>query len=471
MGLETLTEAKAPSHFKTLLTLAWPLILSNSIATVQITTDRLFLSQVSTESATASVAAMMIYWLPFILLFTTAGYVSTFVAQYTGAGRPHRVGPAVWQGIYFSILAGIAMLLLLPYSDSIFYQIDHSEVLQGLESQYFRCLCWYSLPALLTSVATGFFSGRGESIFVIAISLTGALVNAILDWIFIFGLLGLPEMGIWGAGLATVIGAWCSVLVGFALMLRRKYREENHILSGWRFDTELFRRLLRFGMPSGFQWALDVTAFNAFVILTGWFGDGDLAATGLIITINNLAFLPMLGIGQAASILVGRYLGENRPDIAEQVTWRAVLVAGGYMVAISLLYILLPSLFIDRFQGNTEAEKWLPIAEKVRILLWFVAAYSVFDAGNIVFSFALRGAGDTVFVSLVSLFLAWPVMVIPTYFAWKLGWGLYWAWGFASLYVALGAICYLIRFYLGKWKSMRVIESSLIEPELVKVGA
>ena len=92
------------------------------------------------------------------------------------------------------------------------------------------------------------------------------------------------------------------------------------------------------------------------------------------------------------------------------------------------------------------------------MLLRFVAVYSLFDTMNIVFSFALRGAGDTRFVTIVSLFLSWPIMVLPTWAAWKYGWGLYWAWGFASAYVIALGITFLLRFQAGKWKSMRVIE-------------
>src|SRR5262249_10497218 len=78
---------------------------------------------------------------------------------------------------------------------------------------------------------------------------------------------------------------------------------------------------------------------------------------------------------------------------------------------------------------------------------------------NIVFAFALRGAGDTRFVTIVALGLAWPVMVLPTWAAWYFGWGLYWAWGFASAYIMGLGFTFLFRFRSGRWKTMRVIES------------
>src|SRR5262249_48224375 len=76
----------------------------------------------------------------------------------------------------------------------------------------------------------------------------------------------------------------------------------------------------------------------------------------------------------------------------------------------------------------------------------------------LVFSFALRGAGDTRFVTLIAFFLSWPIMVLPTWAAWRFDWGLYWAWTFASVYILLLALVFLLRFRQGRWRTMRVIE-------------
>ncbi|HKB04024.1 MAG TPA: MATE family efflux transporter [Gemmataceae bacterium] len=454
---------RAPSALRALLALAWPLVVSNSFTTIQITIDRLFLSWYDVDAATAAVGAAMVFWLPFVLLWATAGYVATFAAQYTGARRPGRVGPAVWQGIYFSLFAGLAFLAFIPFTGTIFAGVGHSAAIQRLEGEYFRCLCWFALPALVTAALSAFFSGRGDAVTVIYINAAGTIVNAVLDYFLIFGYFGFPEMGIAGAGWATVAGAWASAGLALALMLRRPYRTENATLSGWRFDGQLYWRVMRYGIPSGVQWALDMAAFNAFVILIGRFGDADLGATGLVITINSFAFLPMLGVGQAVTILVGKHLGEDRPDLAERMTWTGLLVAGAYMGLISVLYVAAPTLFIGPFQGDNDPAKWQPIADRVAVLLWFVAVYSLFDAANIVLSFGLRGAGDTVFVSMLSLVLPWPVMVIPTWLAVVYGWGAYWAWAFASAYICLQAICFLIRFRGGKWRTMRVIEPAVVE--------
>jgi len=100
------------------------------------------------------------------------------------------------------------------------------------------------------------------------------------------------------------------------------------------------------------------------------------------------------------------------------------------------------------------------VAAAVPVLLRFVAVYSLFDSMSLVFSFALRGAGDTRFVTIMALVLAWPLMVLPTWATWYYGWGLYWAWAFASAYIIALGITFLLRFRTGKWKSMRVIEQA-----------
>src|SRR5205807_1688935 len=162
-----------------------------------------------------------------------------------------------------------------------------------------------------------------------------------------FGHWGMPAWGIAGAGWATVAGASSSAILALALLLRPRYRKEFGTLSGWRFEADLFARLMRFGFPNGVQWMLDALAFTVF-----WFLSND--------------------------------------------------------------------------------PKWSAVAALVPMLLRFVAVYSLFDSMNMVFSFALRGAGDTRFVTVIAFALAWPLMVLPTWAAWYFGWGIYTAWSFAS---------------------------------------
>jgi MATE family multidrug resistance protein len=435
---------------------ALPLILSNSFLTLQVTIDRVLLSEYSSNAVAAAIPALLLFWTPFTLLQNIANYATTFVAQYTGAGRLHRVGPAVWQSLYFSAAGGLLFLCILPLARPLVSLGGHSPAIQELEVTYLRCLCFAALPALFVASANSFFAGRGQSWIVCVVDAAGLSVNAILAFAWIFGRWGFPAMGIEGAGWASVAGSTTSALVALMLFLQPRYRKTFRTLAGWRFDPALFRRMMRFGLPNGLQWMLDGLAFTFFLFLIGRLGDEDLAASNIAFSINMLTVLPMLGMGSGVAILVGQRLGEDRPDLAQRTTWNGFWMALAYISAVASLYAIVPKAFLYFFESSDES--WPKVAALVPVLLRFVAVYSVFDSLSLVFSFALRGAGDTRFVTIVSLVEAWTIMVLPTWAVWYYGWGIYWAWAFGSGYISIAGFTFLLRFMVGKWKSMRVIE-------------
>jgi MATE family multidrug resistance protein len=439
-----------------LLRLALPLILSSSFLTLQIFIDRVMLSRSSSDAVAASMPAAMVYWTWITLLQNTANYATTFVAQYVGAGRPHRVGPSIWQAFYFSVFAGIAFLGLIPLAGPIMALGGHSAAVQELEVVYFRCLCFAALPTLIVAAANSFFAGRGDSWTVMLVDVTGLCANSTCAYLWIFGQGGFPKLGIAGAGWAVVVGSSVSALLALALFFRLRYRKEYQTLAGWRFDPELFGRLMQFGFPNGLQWMLEALAFTVFLFLVGRLGNVELAATNIAFSINMIALVPMLGMGQAVLILVGLRLGQDRPELAERSTWTGFGLAAIYMFGIILLYVLAPGLFLYCFE-NTD-DQWPLVSAWVPVLLRFVVVYSFFDSMNLIFAFALRGAGDTRFVTVAMLVLSWPLMVFPTAAVWHYGGSLYWAWTFASGYIIVMGFLFLWRFRQGKWKSMRVIE-------------
>jgi MATE family multidrug resistance protein len=453
--------APAPGGSRELLSLAAPLIVSQSFMTVQVFVDTVLLSWHDPREMAASFPAVMWFWLPFGLLQVTAGYTSTFVAQYTGAGRPHRVGAAVWQGIHFALLAGLLMLLLVPGAPLLIAVGGHSAALQPLEVAYLWCLAFAALPMLLMAAVNGFFSGRGQTWTVLGIEAFGTTVNVALALVLIFGRLGFPELGIAGAGWATVAGSWASALLAAGLLLRRRYRDQFATASGWRPERELFGRLMKYGGPAGAQVFLDVLVFNLFVQLVGRLGDAAMGATTLTVRLNMIAFLPMMGLGQAVCILVGQRLGADRPDLAERSTYTGLKWTFGYMCSVAAIYLTLPGLLVSVFEGGRDPEDFAAVAALVPRLLVCVAVYSVVESANFTFAFALRGAGDTRFVTLATFCLAWPVMVLPTFLVVRAGGSVYWAWWFATAHIFAMGACFYLRFRTGKWKAMRVIEPEM----------
>jgi MATE family multidrug resistance protein len=451
-----------------LLRLAWPFILGQSFWTLQIILDRILLSRSSTEAVGAGISAVMIFWSCLTLFQYTANYATTFVAQYTGAGQPLRAGAVTGQALWFALASGIAFLGLVPLAGPLVSLTGHTSALQRMEVIYFRCLCFSALPILVTSAASSFFAGRGDSRTVLLLNFVGLVVNGAVAWVLIFGHYGFSRMGIAGAGWATVAGTATSAVLSMVLLLRPSYVRGFGNGWGWVFDRELFGRLLWFGLPQGVGVALETLAFALFLLFIGRLGEADLAATSIACTLNLLAFLPMLGVGQAIEVLVGQYLGADRPNEAERSVWTGLIFSASFTALVAAAYALVPEWLAFPFQTEGDSTGWDAVIERVPLLLRFVAVYCMFDSLNLVFSFGLRGAGDTRFVTGAAVVLSWPLMVLPTAGAWYYGWGLYWAWGFASMYIILLALTLLVRFRRGRWRTMRVIERRVVEPTVVE---
>ena len=241
---------------------------------------------------------------------------------------------------------GTLFLVVIPLAPAIFSFAGHSPEVAGYEVQYFQIVSLCA-PAML-HFAIGLvvlqrpradmgaddrrYGHRGA----------GNLFG--LRWIF--GNFGFPEWGLAGAAWTTVFGMWLKAIVYLLLPLQRRHRKRFGTISGIRWDGELVRRIMYFGWPSGFQMLLDVTGFTVFIFMLGDLGDVAKQATSLAFSISSLAFMPIYGLHIAVSVLVGERLGENRDDLAARATFTTLQISWMYMLVISLLYALLPELFL-----------------------------------------------------------------------------------------------------------------------------
>lgn len=452
---------RGPGSYREVLNVAFPLILSTGSWSLMQFVDRMFLTWYSADAIAASLPGGIMNWTIAAFFIGVASYVNTFVAQYYGARQYARIGSAVWQGVYISLFGGLAILVIYPLAPALFRLFGHSPEVTVLETDYFRIIL-FGIPFLIiANAATGFYSGRGKTWFILWVNLAAIVINLVMDYAWIFGKWGFPEAGIRGAGFATVLSGAVIAVIMFLATLSPQNNRLFHTLSGWRPDWELFRRLLRFGSPQGLQFTLEIAAFTFFIMFVGRLGVLELAASNIAFNINTLAFLPMQGMSIAVSSLVGQYLGDNKVDLAERATWSAFHLTFIYFGMLAAGYFLVPGLFLWPFRWHADPAQFEPIRKMVVILLRFVAFYCLFDGFNMIFSAAVKGAGDTRFVAFTSILLSWSLLLIPSFLVTYLfHGGLYWLWALVTLYIAALGIVFLYRFLKGPWRKMRVIEES-----------
>ncbi len=451
-------KAFLPGRCGEILSLSYPLVLTTASMTIMRFVDRMFLSWYSQTALAAATPAGITAFTLICFFMGVSQYTTTVVAQYFGANDQPRCSTATWQGVFFSLASYGVIVLLIPLGPFIFQWGGHPPEIVEQEVRYFSILMWGGGLVPLQSALASFFTGRGDTKTTMMAVTVGNLVNVVLDYGLIFGRWGLPEMGLSGAALATVLASTVPVAILFGLFLRRE-NNRHFATHRIRFDAPLFRKLLRYGGPAGFQFFLQIGCFTLFVIMVGRLGAVELAATNIALTIDMLAFMPVIGISIATSTLVGQSMGRKEPGVAEKTTYSALVMALVYAGIMAMIFVLFPGPLFRIFRARgPQMQDFAAILHYGRYLLIMVAIYSLFDALGIVFSAGLKGAGDTRFVMWSAVTAGWTLFVPPVYLTVSvLHGGLILAWVWATLYIVLLGLVYFWRFRRGKWKKIDMV--------------
>jgi len=450
---------REPGGYREVLHIGLPLVAGMASTTVMQFTDRLFLSHYSVESIAAALPAGLASLLLLLTCMGVTGYASVFIAQYIGAGQPHRVGGVLWQSLIASLVFGGLLAMTSLLAEPIFSLAGHAPELQRLEETYFIILQLGSVLSLVGNSLGTFFSGRGRTRPVMLANIAAAVVNVPLDYVLINGVWFFPEMGIAGAAVATVMGWGVTAVLLAIAVFNRDHETRFGVRSQWRFDAVMMHRLMRYGLPSGVNFFMELFAVTWFVFVVGTLGEVALAATNIAFSINSVAFLPTVGLNIAVGTMVGQAMGRGDPDGAARATGSTLHVAMAWMTALALVFVLLPGPLVDLFRpDNLTPAAYADIRETTARLLAYVAFYCLFDSLTIIFCGALKGAGDTAFVMWNMTVGCIFVLIIPAYALRALGW---WSldslWLVFSVYVSVLAVASYVRFRLGRWRKLRLV--------------
>lgn len=442
------------------LRVAVPLVLASSSTAVKIFIDRTMLSHYSDVAFSASFSAGITNFTLGCFFLGIVMYTGTFVAQYTGARKPDRVGDAVWQGIYLAILSGAVLGGIGFLSEPIFRFIDHGEEVLAHQVPYFRILMAGWVFQLVWQATICFWSGRGRTWTIAVIEGITVVANIGLNYALIFGHFGMPELGIEGAALGTVLSVFLGMCLAVLLVTRRGNRIAFQTWPRRPPDRVILQRLIRFGFPNGLQFALDLLSFNVFIMLTHRMGMVAQQASTIAFSVNAIAFIPMIGIGIAAGILVGQGVGAGDIPLATRAVRNAMRLVVGYFVLTTGLVVVGGLYFVESIfplAGNVDPE---PVYAMAQWFLAFILTFMLFDAVFILYSHAIKGAGDTTYAMRTSVSLAWGTFAIPCLIVYSLGGSVWIMWSILLVYALVASGVFYRRYRQGQWQTMRVIESS-----------
>ena len=305
---------------------------------------------------------------------------------------------------------------------------------------------------------SGFFAGRGHTRLVMVANLIGNVANIVLDPLFIWGWGPIPELGIVGAGVATAIGQFLIVLILAAALCFEPHfatGRRRRVVLAWK--RPLAMRIVRFGIPNGGHVLLDVGTFTVFTFVTGWLEPIEFAASNIAFAINQLVFAPLMGIGMAASIVVGQRMGDRDPQGAARGGRNVVLLGWIYVLLCLLVIGGLNGPILRLFYPADAPFDYAPYVTLGRHLIAIFLAWAFFDVLNIILGGALKGAGDTRFVVLWVGGTALVLWMPALFGAYALGASIEVLWLTMLGYVMIAGGGLLIRFLRGRWKEIRLI--------------
>ena len=437
------------------LKIALPLILASSAHALNLFSDRAMLAWYSEKAVAGAFAAGLTSFTLCCFFLGIISYTGSFVAQYSGAGASGRVGTAVWQGIFLSIIGGAFVFTGWFWGEWLFSLFGHTPEVVEQEIIYFKILSIGGILLFLNTALSCFWSGRGKTTMVMVVNILITGLNIPFNYALIFGHWGCPELGIagsaWGTNLASLVGF---LVYAWFFFVPRSSRRHFSTCSKI-FDWELFVRMVRYGIPNGVQFFIDLAAFNVFIVVLGQYGVAIQAASSIAFGLNSIAFTPILGIGQTVAILVGQCIGSGDIPHAKCSVRSARNLMFLYMGSMAVLFVVRPELILWIFSKASPE-----VIHNTKLMLYFISAYLLFDGLFIVYSNAIKAAGDTFFAMVMGTSLAVIMLAVPSALLSHYGCSVWLIWTACVIYVIVAGSIFYWRYRGGKWTKMKVIENT-----------
>ncbi|MFT7879394.1 MAG: MATE family efflux transporter [Sulfurimonas sp.] len=436
-----------PERHQKVLKLSIPAAINSLLDMLQIITDLIMVGRLSAY-AVASVG-LGLQLLMFVFAVMTLLHVGTtaLLSRFIGAGQRKRAS------IGLSTLLQFALILSIPISGmwylispQVYLWFGTAKEVAALGSDYVTMLTWMLPFVFVKLVFVSALNSSGDTKTPMLIKIVSIILNVLLNYLFIFGAFGFPELGVMGAALGTVIVNILELMVYGYLYIR-----EKTFFTPLRFYSKrLLLRALQVGVPASIERTLSAGSFILFTAIIAYYGTEVLAGYQIGLRVEGVAFMPGIGFTIAAMTLMGQGLGAKRPEQSREDVILVLKYTVGLMFFLSFFMIFMPEkivwLFTDDAETIKEASLYLRIVGFSQIPLAF----------NFVLSGALRGAGDTKRTLRINLVSLWMVRILPAFLL---------SWYFEEIlfvYLAMISDTFVKAVWLwrtfdkGKWKKIRV---------------
>ena len=405
--------------------LAWPVIVAELGWMFMGVVDTLMVGRVAPEAIGAVGLGSILYFSAAIFGMGLLLGLDTFVSQAFGAGRLRECHRWLRAGVHLACLATLPLCAVSWTMVALMPALGLHPDVQRMTAPYVTVVAWGSLPLLLYAAFRRYLQAVGLVRPVMATLVAANLVNAFANWVFIYGNLGVPALGVTGAAYATNIGRLFMAAALAAAIVRheRERRAGLFELPFLQVEWSRVKRLFRLGAPAATQLTAEVGVFGAVAALAGRIDPVALAAHQVALNLASVTFMIPLGLASAGAVRVGHAIGRRSVDGAARAGGAVIALALGAMSASALLFVTGAEPLVRIFTDDAAV-----VATGVT-LVRVAAAFQLFDGLQVVTTGALRGLGDTRTPMLANLIGHWLIALpIAALGGFTLGYGVVGLW-------------------------------------------
>ena len=389
-----------------LFLLALPLIGSNVAQFSLNIVDTAMLGHYSSEALASAVIGGSFFFSIFIIGSGFSFAIVPLVAAYDAKGDHIKVRRVARMGLWISFIYSLLALNLFLFSETILLAIGQNSEISKIAEEYLILMGFSMFPALAVVTLRSFLTGLKFTHVIFWITFAAFPIKIILNWILIFGNLGIPELGIKGASLSTLLVQFF-MLICFIFFLYYKLYSYKIFNSFWRLDFDFLKKVFLLGYPIGFTYFAETSLFTSSAIMMGWLGKVELAAHGITMQLAGLTFMFHVGLSQASTTLVGNSYGKKEDKIKLfDIAKATLLLTTFYAFIVICLFVTFPefllSLFLDKKIDSSNE-----IINLAVLLLMFAAIFHLVDGLQASGLGLLRGIQDVQIPFMLALISYW----------------------------------------------------------------
>lgn len=391
-------------NFSTTFYLAYPVMLSQLGQVLVGVADSMMVGRLGAVPLAAASLANSIFFVVLMFGIGVSMAMTPLVAMADGNHKGKRISRLFNHGFIINMAGGILMFFLIVMASPFLKNLNQPEEVVTLAIPYLAIITFSLLPFMFFQTFKQFAEGLSQTKQAMYITIFCNGINVFFNWVMIYGNLGFPALGLNGAGWATLISRiFMGLMMAYYVWNSKRYKPYNLSLRMTKLSFPMLSKLIKIGVPTGFQFIFEVGAFSAAAIMMGWIGVTALAAHQIAINLASVSYMMASGLSTAAMIRVGNQLGRNDIRALREAGFTVFVMVAIFMSVAAVIFIIfrefLPALYIND----------VSVIQMSATLLIIAGFFQLSDGIQVVGLGALRGMSDVKVPTIVTLVAYWVI--------------------------------------------------------------